>query len=145
MERLRAIGIADAAIAANTLATAIAWDGNNGGERLLAIPQEINAPAGDGISGAAFLAGNIARNDALNGLSDTPSNREAVGLTTAQPPRSFEYFGNTSDALLLRNNNLTSVVRDINGTWRMIGGTMKTAVAYRPTSLRWCPQTCGRY
>ena len=132
VEKLRAIGIADAAIAANTLATAIAWDSSNGGERLLAIPQEVDAPAGTDISGAAFLAGNLARNDAIYGISDPFSNREVVGLTSVVPPRSFEYFGTTSDALILRNNNLTSVVRDINGVWRVIGGIMKTAVSTDP-------------
>ena len=132
VEKLRAIGIADAAIAANTLNTATLWDENNGGERLLAIPQEVDAPAGDDISGAAFLAGNLARNDAAFGISDTFSNREVVGLTSAKPPRSFEYFGNSSDAVVLRNSNLTSVARDINGVWRVIGGIMKTADANDP-------------
>ena len=72
------------------------------------------------------MAANLARNDALNGISDSFSNREVVGFTSVFPRRSFEYIGSTSDALRLRNNYISTLARDPNGVWRVIGGLMRT-------------------
>ena len=84
------------------------------------------------LPGEILLAANLARNDSLNGISDSLSNRELVGLTSVNTVRSFEYFGDTSDAITLKARHITSIVRDDTGIWRAIGGTMRTTEATDP-------------
>ena len=129
-EKIRAVGFAGGAGRASTPAGIVAattWITNNGGPRILGVAQNVETPYVANLPGEIFLAANLARNDALNGISDSFSNRAIFGITSVDTPRSFEYFGSTSDAIQLRATSITSIVRDATGVWRVIGGLMRTA------------------
>ena len=119
---LKAIGILDASPSTNVIAQA--WSIANGKKRCLAIPQMITTPDKTNLPGSSFLAAALARNDALYGVNDSFSNRDLIGITLVSPTRSFEYTDQTTDALVLRTSKLSSVIRDFNGIWRVIGGIL---------------------
>ena len=134
-EPMRAIVIADAT--PSTVALATAWNVANGGPRTLAIAQSIGTPEipltitsgafnlESGLPGSSFLAAALARNDSLYGVFDSFSNREVIGAVNVVPVRSFEYTDPTATALILRTSRISSIVRDLEGTWLTVGGTMK--------------------
>ena len=124
-EQLKCIAIADATPSSILLAGT--WDRNNGRPRMLAIPQQINIP-GKKIHGSSFLAGVLARNDSDFGPADSLSNRDIIGPVSTDPIFTFDYQDETSDAVVLRaEHNMTTMVRDQDGAWLVIGGTMKTS------------------
>ena len=133
--QLKGIAICDAAY--STIVIATAWDNNNGGARTIGIPQQVTTPRKANLPGSSFLAAALVRNDALYGVNDSFSNREVVGITSVNPTRSFEYTDETSDALALRAVYLTSIVRDPFGTWRVVGGTMKSGASPATNPLRY--------
>ena len=142
---MKIIGIADGPPQPIIGATAISipgdWMAANGGNRMLAIPQIVGIPGmavtiapppGSYLNGSSYLAALMARNDALFGIADSFSNRPAGSIREVLPERSFEYTTDDNDAIVLRANNFTSLVRIVDGTWRVIGGTLKTASATDP-------------
>ena len=128
-EQLKAIAILDAI--PNAIALSTLWNRNNGKPRVLAIPQKITTPVKE-IPGSSFLAGVLARNDSDFGPADSLSNRDIIGPVSTDPVYTFDYQDETTAAIVLREENLTTIVRDQDGTWLVIGGTMKTANATDP-------------
>ena len=128
-EAIRAIAIVDGdTVAANRLAWALA----NGGPRILMCAQDVAIPGVAVLPGAAFLVGSLIFNDSQHGISDSFSNRDITGLASTTPNVAFEYTDANSEALILRRNYITSLARDFQGTWRVIGGLLKTTSATDP-------------
>ena len=70
-------------------------------------------------------------------MHDSFSNRAILGPAEITPGRSFEYVNDSSDAVTLRDEFITSIVRDIDGTWLVVGGTMKAGVNPASNPLRY--------
>ena len=119
-ESLGAYVVADSAN--STIAVAEGWQNNNGGSRVIPIPQRITTPDTVNLAGSGHAMGAIAKNDSINGVKDSVANRPLSGIVSVNPAYTFSFTDGATEAQVLAVSNFTVYVRE--GTeWIFVGGT----------------------
>ena len=121
----------DTTLDAETLkAAAIAYMANNGGTRTLPLPFKVSTPGNPNLWASSFMAAQVARNDSINSVADSISNRILLNLVNVHPAYSFSYTDGGSQAQQLDRAGLTTIVRP-RGIYRAFGGRFMRTDLYR--------------
>ena len=123
-DELLAYGVSE--VTYGTAAEAVAWNTASGGKRIIAVVPTVNTLGMTGVSGAAFLAGAIARNDVLRGRYASPSNILVPGVTypAGTPALGQPYQSTSANSAKLDAANVHSFIRRDGFTYTW-GGTTK--------------------
>lgn len=114
-------------------ANAVTWATVNGGNDLIATPQEATTPVGN-MFGSAVLMPSIVNLISRLGIGESISNKPLTHITSATPAYGHHPGTTNDDADALRAAGALLIVRDLQGTWRAWGGDTRYSPADDPRS-----------